>query len=298
MSSVVGSQIETECVIDKMKKRRIFANCVVKDEDDIIAETLLYATRYCDKVYVLDNGSTDDTWKITQALAKEHPQIVPFAQTYEPYRGSMRAIVYNKLHHELSDDDWWLYLDADEFLAEDPQPVIESAVRGGADVIFAWQIQFYFTEKDEVEWRNGLDNRQRSIFERRRYYLINWQEPRLIRNQTEVAWDERTAGGWPNGLRKVSKRRILNRHYQYRDPDQIQKRLDLRFGQESFRGHVESNDWRTVVRPSAGLNYRSEGEPWRFKVSGVLYYYRTELKHKIRGKLQGALRRLHKSVGR
>jgi hypothetical protein len=40
-----------------MKEAKLNAICMVKDEDDIIEQTLAHAVRYCDKIYVLDNGT-------------------------------------------------------------------------------------------------------------------------------------------------------------------------------------------------------------------------------------------------
>ncbi len=106
----------------------------------------------------------------------------------------------------------------------------------------AWQIQYYFMELDEQAWLEGRDKRELSIFERRRYYLINWQEPRLFRNQRGKTWNENVANFVPDGLTKVFKRRILNRHYQFRDPEQIKKRLALRYGNRRDFQHVKSMD--------------------------------------------------------
>src|SRR5690606_21775188 len=183
-------------------------------------------------------------------------------------------LTYEAIHRELTDRDWWLVLDADELLAEDPRPVIEQATRAGADVINAWQIQFYYTEKDQEAWLAGRDDRDRPISERRRYYRIDWQEPRLFRNQTEPDVIFRQSKllesdtPWGRSIRRrkgtVFRRRIMNRHYQYRDPVQIEKRLALRFGHPAFAAQVTTTDWRQVVRSSSGLVYHEDGAPWRF----------------------------------
>jgi len=276
---------------------KLYAICLVKDEDDIVAQTLTYATRYCDKIFVLDNGSSDRTWEIAKHLSAQYPRIVPFEQTYLPYNDALRARVYNQVHRELGDDDWWMILDSDEFMAENPKELIEAAKRDSADIIRSWQIQFYFTEKDLAEYEAGHDSRDKSIFERRRYYLINWQEPRLFRNQTGPSWDVAINNGVPNGLNRVWRRRILNRHYQFRDPEQIEKRLRLRFGHPSFRAHVTSPEWRTAVRDSRKLNYRQDGEPWRFSPSGIAYYYRKTALYTLQGKFRGAIRRIRRTFG-
>lgn len=276
---------------------KLNAICLVKNEDDIIEQTLIYATRHCDRIFVIDNGSTDRTWDIVRELATHYPQIVPFTQTFESFNDGLRALAYNAVHHELSDTDWWLRLDSDEFLAEDPRPVIKSAMAEGCDIIKSWQIQFYFTEHDLAAWEKGQETRDMPIIERRRSYLINWQEPRLFRNQSKPTWDVTEDVDVPNGLMGICRRRILNRHYQFRDPVQMEKRLKLRFGLPSFRAHVTSTDWKSAIRDSRKLNYHKEGDSWRFSLSGVVYYYRKTILYTLQGRWRGAMRRLRHAVG-
>ena len=251
---------------------KLYGICQVKNEDDIIAQSLTYGVQFCSKIFVIDNCSTDKTWNIVQSLSQQYPQIVPWLQTNEPYSEGMRALVYNQYHSELSDHDWWLVLDADEFLVEDPHILMQQAMREKADVICSWQIHFYFTDVDYQNWLNGNDNRDVPICLRRRYYLINWQEARLFRNRSARPWDAKINKFFPDGFRKACRRRILNRHYQFRDPEQIQKRLSLRFGHSSFT-HIKSTDWRSVIVPARRLNYKKDGETWRFSASGLAQYY-------------------------
>ena len=275
-----------EIWMNDSRKYRVNAICLVKNEDDIIAQTLTHAAQYCDKIFVLDNGSSDSTWEIVQSLSREHGTIVPFKQILIPYSREHRGIVYHEVGHKLTEDDWWLVLDGDEFLDEDPQPVIEQAVKEGADLIRTWQVQFYFTEVDLRQWETGQDLRDKPVFDRRRYYLINWQEKRLFRNKPNLQWINSNA---PQGLDKVCSRRIFNRHYAFRDPDQIQKRLKIRFGHPSCFRHVRSTDWISVLRESKKLIYHQDGEPWRFRFSGLFYYYRRRFMRRARKKTQRAI---------
>ena len=268
-----------------MDQRRLWAICLVKNEDDIIAQTLRHATRYCNRIFVLDNGSTDETWHAVRRLAEQNKIIVPFARTLESFSDGLRGLVYNAVRGELSDDDWWFILDSDEFLAEDPRPVIETAVREGAEIIKSWQINFHFTTKDLATWEQGEDRRDIPIFDRRRYYLINWQETRLFRHHPGRTWDVHANRLVPDWLRRVCTRRIMIRHYQFRDPEQIGKRLRLRYdlrlpGRWSY---VESTDWRSAITDLHGLTYHEEGRPWRFTASGLLHYYRLAVGYKCNG---------------
>ena len=54
--------------------------CLVKNEGDIVREGLTAARQWCDHIYVLDNGSTDNTWDIVQEMSASDPGIVPWKQ--------------------------------------------------------------------------------------------------------------------------------------------------------------------------------------------------------------------------
>lgn len=282
-----------------MSERKIYGLCVLKNEDDIIQQTLTYATRYCDRIFVLDNGSTDDTWQIVQALGNENRAIVPVGRTDEPFERGLRATLYNAVRAKLSHRDWWLVLDADEFLAEDPRPIIDGAEAAGADNISTWQIQFYFTDLDLHLWEQGRDSRDTPIFERRRHYLIDWQEPRLFRNDPDRDW-EPNSPTFPQWLSRLHTTRILNRHYQYRDPPQIDKRLRLRYGHNECFSHVRTLDWRSTVRTARELTVFKDGDPWHFRPRGLFHYYHLSTSSRIRAAFQGGavrrLRRLWKGV--
>jgi hypothetical protein len=252
---------------------RVNGICLVKNEDDVIAQSLTYAAQYCDHIYVIDNGSSDETWSIVNQLARVNRAIIPFERIVEPYGDWLRARVFNEIHSKLSDEDWWMILDADEFFVEDPRLAIEVANTERADFVNAWQIQFYFTERDLKTWEEGNDRREIPIFERRRYYQINWQEVRLFRNQPRRYWDTRISIKVPNGLNRISSNRPFNRHYQFRDPEQIERRVALRYGHPLFP-HVQSSQWRKYVRDSRRLNFRHDNDAWHFSPSGLLYFYR------------------------
>lgn len=249
------------------------AICLVADEGDVIGQTLAHATTFCDRIYVIDNGSTDDTWDTVRSMAAVDGRIVPFLQTAEPYRNGLRALAYNAFHRDFSGQDWWLILDGDEQLAEPPGPAIAGADEEGAGVIWTWQAQFYFTDRDLADWEAGRDDRSQPITRRRRYYAIDWQEPRLFRNQPHQSWNGRAWPKLPPGLGPRYRRLILNRHFQFRDPPQIARRVARRHGHPNFLGHVPSPDWRSYLRPAASLVEHREGSPLRFRPRDLLRFY-------------------------
>jgi glycosyltransferase involved in cell wall biosynthesis len=275
------------------------AICLVKNEDDIIGQALAHAAGFCDRVLVLDNGSSDETQAVVEALAAQLPNVEYLGQTTRPYNDGLRSVVYNEFHAGLGDEDWWMILDADEFLAEDPRPALAAARAQGRDVVNTWQVQFYYTDLDYARWETEKTELGMPIQQRRRYYAINWQEHRFFRNQSGGSWDPKRSKTLPPGVRGVASRRLLNCHYQYRDPDQIAKRLQMRFGLAgtSFVRRYHSTDWQSVIRRADRLTCREDDAPWRFTWSALGSYYWKASAATLRGKWHGAQRRLQRAAG-
>ncbi len=263
---------------------RLYALTLVKDEADVIGQAIRHAASFCDRVFVLDNGSTDDSWAITEELASELPgKVVPWGVVHKPFERRLRGLMYDELRHELGPDDWFMQLDADEFLLDDPRPALAEAGRKGFNRVRTWQAQFKFTDLDLARWEAGLERVEDPIELRRRYYVVDWRESRFWRNEPDREWGSSNASTVPEFADKVAPRSLVNRHYQHRDPDQIQRRIDLRRqvrSEEAF-AHVDVEDWRERVVPAKSLRRWEPGEPirplpWR--------YYRNRLLSAIPGR--------------
>lgn len=240
----------------------IFGIGLVKDEADVLEQSIRHATTFCDRIFYMDNGSSDDSWAIIETLAAEMPdKVIAYERDPGPYIEGMRNRIVNDLANELGPDGWWMKLDADEFLDSDPHSAIAFAERKGADGILAWSAQFALTDLDVREWEAGRDDRSRPISERRRHYLVDWREVRLWRNQPDTPWTD-DSRSFPPTITKLTTAGLFNRHYPNRDPEQVQQRIDLRRGHKLFP-HIASSDWRSVVRPASKYHVRVEGTPFR-----------------------------------
>jgi hypothetical protein len=250
---------------------KIYGLVLVKDEVDVVGQAIRHALGFCDRIAVLDNGSGDGTPELIEMLAAEFPGRVLFWGV-EPgrYHRGLRAPMYDELRHEIGWDDWFFQLDADEFLIDDPRPRLAEAAAAGFDTVRTWQAQFRFTTVDLADWEAGREDPTRPIEQRRRYYTVDWREDRFFRNRPDRAW-EGTTHNLPDWATNIAPFALVNRHYQYRDPAQIQHRLDLRAGLRSDHAfpHVASTDWRAEVVPTFGLRHWDltspiQPRPWRF----------------------------------
>lgn len=242
---------------------KIHGLCIVKNEGDVVEECLRAATAWCDHIYVLDNGSDDGTWEIVQRLAGELPQVVPFKQDDAPFDDGLRAQVYRAYRDRAQSDDWWCRLDADEFYVTDPRAFL-CALPSRYGVVYYASLSYYFSSAAAEQYK-----RDPSAFaddvpvaERCRYYFAHWSEPRFVRHDAMGDWEGNSGNGWPPGIFErttAAPVRILAKHYCYRSPQQIERRISTR-ASAALSGKVFAHEaiqnWSAVVDPKSVTEHK------------------------------------------
>jgi len=244
---------------------KIFGNCLVKNEADMIVETLTHAVRWCDRIFVFDNGSTDGTWEKVQAFARHEPRVVPFKSAGVPFRNSLRRDVFEHYRTEAEEGDWWCVLDADELYLDDPRTFL-AAVPRRHHVVWGAYFQHYFTDVDAARFAADPQAYPPHTPARQalRYFRCDYSEVRFYRHRAGLIWDQ---GSAPRHLGVVHPRRIRFAHYQYRSPEQIQLRLltrqqAMRQGCENFADYSSESDWRQKIVPADTCRQAGDGEPY------------------------------------
>lgn len=251
--------------------------CLVKDEVDVIEETLTAAAAWSTRIYVYDNGSTDGTWDRVRALAGREPAIVPFRSDDAPFSDDLRAKLFRAFAPEARTGDWWCRLDADELYVDDPRTFL-ARVGPGCGSVWTAPLSYYFTdadaqryEQDPTAFADGVPVRDRC-----RYYLNHWSEPRFFRHRRGMVWLEGD-GGFPGAMwtLPVHPERIRVQHFPYRSPEQIERRLAARratWEQGEFQ-HEDVGDFAASVAGirSAGAFVARQGPSdnrptWRDRV--------------------------------
>lgn len=227
---------------------KIYSLLLVKNEADVIQASLLDACRWSDRIIVIDNGSTDGTWEIIQSLAQTHPQIIPWLQYTGPFHIGLRAKAFRAFRHELTADDWWcVRLDADEFFPGDVRAFLANVPKRFRTVK-KYSTDYILTRKDITE-HTFTGN-----FEQDRKYIthalgVHRQERRFMRHSPCLVWCERWR--YPHPWGRVSPTPIPVDHYQFRSPQQMQKRFATRQqakqdGCGSF-SHETGSDWQDYL---------------------------------------------------
>jgi glycosyltransferase involved in cell wall biosynthesis len=229
---------------------KIHAICIVKNEADIIVRCLTAASKWCDHIYVLDNGSTDNTWQLVQSLATELSEIVPWKSDETPFSDGLRASIYRHFRAASLAGDWWCALDADELYIDDPRVFIQK-IPDRYDTIWTASFSFYFTDKDAEQYVKTpeLYGDDVPVEDKIRFYVNHWSEPRFFRFRDSLSWSEGRSFPAFVYTEPAYPVRIWVKHFPYRSPRQIEQRLADR--QEAIsRGafiHEAIKDWGSAV---------------------------------------------------
>jgi glycosyltransferase involved in cell wall biosynthesis len=240
---------------------RFVALLPLRDEADIIDQSLVHLLDWADSVYVFDTGSVDDTWEKVLDLARREPRIKPL--TKEPVYFSetrLRGYLFDVARRELRDGDWFARVDADEFHHIGPAEFVRSRLARSETCVYHQYYNFQLTRSEAAAWERGeetLTDRRRPIAERRRFYLPSvYSEPRLCRYRRSMQWP--ITASFPVNAGFVARERIPIRHYPHRDPAQMERRCRLRavmmadptnrrnWGRPD-RHHWSRGDWREQV---------------------------------------------------
>ncbi len=266
---------------------KLNAICIIKNEADIILETLDNALKFCDAIYVFDNGSTDGSWELISQKAAIDPRVIIAGHTDEMYRNQFRNRVYNMFHKEFSPSDWWYILDADEMLCEDPKPMLVKAMQRDKTQMRVWQAQFYFTDNDLAVY--DQEDKTHHVSERRRYYRINWREPRFFRNSPTQSWAEDISGKVPPFCQNLYRPSPICRHYAERTPEQIKMRREIRLANPYSFLHVKNKSDMDWLKKSKDCFYYQADKKMKFPLLDRLTYYASQFRYWIIWRIKNML---------
>ena len=249
---------------------KLNAIMIVSNEVDIVEETLLNAMKFCHKIYIYDNNSTDGTWEVLNEMAARFNDLVIVGQTDESEKRLLRNRVYNRYHSEYAADDWWYLLGPDELLAESPIKALKRASAASKNIMNVWHAQFYFTDVDYENYEN--EDIKTPIAQRRRYYALNWKAPRFFCNDPIKKWPENTMDNLPPWSSCPSAEIPISRRYCQRTPEQMQSSANG--PQQKMFSTIFNKRKPTVNYTNARtLYFYSDGGDFRFSTIALMKCY-------------------------
>lgn len=238
---------------------KIYALLSVKNEIDIIAYSLREASKWADKIFILDNGSTDGTWELIQSMANE--KIIPWRQDNKVFYRGIRLEIFNEFRDIATESDWWCIMDTDEFYIDDPREFLNK-ISSRYSVICTNTIEYVITTQDveQYSYSGNFEDDKEKI----RYYKnIGWVETRFFRHRKNMSWPYPEK--LPVHIGPQCPDRIKVKHYPLRSPDQIQVRLDTRNAavKGGYEGwlHNRQTRWEEKIVNPKGYHYdKLDGE--------------------------------------
>ena len=236
---------------------KIHGICAVQNEGDVIAESVAWAARLCEHVWVWNLGSTDETGERLGALSL--PNVTVEHRPPMRFVNSIRGKLFAEVRHHIPEGSWLYILDPDEFLVGDPSPMLSAAEEEGAGIVGVWQVNFLPTAGEAAELAALGEARWSAIplAERLRHYRAGWFEHRFVHASPGFAWDSSGLfSRWRDGAGqplRVSRHFGFVRHYRCRSPAQVLKRHATRHAREGvgdglFRW-TPSADFLSYVQP-------------------------------------------------
>ncbi len=227
---------------------------MLRDEADFIECSLARFASQFDKVLVYDTGSLDNTWDIVTTVATRHQNIVPISTCPVRFSDKIRGYVWEHAKGWLRPGDWFARVDADEIYHVSPRKFIEEIA--GPERASQVYMQYYNFMPTHEELANIKNKNYDVDYENElRHYVISSHvgEPRLFRYRGWMQWESHLNG--PQDPGPVASRKIPVRHYQARNPIQLQKRVALRQLMYQFNsktldcqaGHWNNYDWRNYL---------------------------------------------------
>jgi hypothetical protein len=221
---------------------------LLRDEEDIISETLAHLLSWIDVLHIYDLGSTDATWDIVQDFASRDRRIILFKREPTVYSDSLRCILFHRLRNDFEKGDWILKVDADEFYPLPPPQFVKERLSSREGMVYLQWYFFRLTTAEAAAYESGMvpitADRSRPIGERRRHYKISqYSEPRMFRYRPTMRWPATTH--WPYNAGLLARERLPILHYPHRDPLQMARRFALRAAMKR-RAAKAGNHWRTT----------------------------------------------------
>ncbi|UCF56292.1 MAG: glycosyltransferase family 2 protein [Deltaproteobacteria bacterium] len=218
---------------NRSKRPVLFGVCFAKNEEDIIADSVTHAADFCDKVFVVDNASTDRTWEIVKGLKLAN--LVTVCSKDFVFRDYLRLRFMDTKKEELGLDNWWYIFDADEFLVDDPFDTIIQAEEERADCIAVEVINFLITRG---EFRDAQESLHQETWHARKHYVLYESGPVKFFKNTKYV-DYNICDFMPFGITKECSQRLLMKHYPYRSLAQLKNRVYTRYGNREFESECK-----------------------------------------------------------
>lgn len=210
---------------------KVAALSMMKNEADILPYKLKYMENQVDYYLFLDNESEDNSLEIVS----KHPKTVFCDNVKGTFKTTMVDKFIEEVQKYIGINDWIVHLDPDEF----PFFNIKNEIKmldNSYNCMRVYFPYFFFTKKMYTKWKNDPNFRKKiNEFDIHNYkyfartlhaevriienFRINGDRPKLTKLKLSLPLPEPAV---------IYDNELYFGHYQYRSPEQIKNRLELR----------------------------------------------------------------------
>lgn len=139
---------------------RLIGLLMVRDEDDILDEMLATATRWFDRILVLDGTPAGPARDRTDAILDRTPEVVFRLRDEDldhPVRDGARQHLLAEARRRFGTGHWIGILHADEFLDQDPRPMLAAHNPGLDPSLRVRLVHTFLHTADRAEWATNAE---------------------------------------------------------------------------------------------------------------------------------------------
>jgi glycosyltransferase involved in cell wall biosynthesis len=223
---------------------KIFAVMIVKNEEDVVKTSIEHLQRFCSKIFVLDNGSSDNT--LNEIKNFENDRVVFLGTILPPFSDRMKVWVWSLVKHVANEGDWWLFADADEFYFDAVEQFL-SNIPFHYGVVLKRQIFPVPIDGQQNEFASLKDFDPKFFTH---YKRSNWVEARFFRHTWRL--QESSGSDFLKWTRAIYDTPIRIFHYNYRTAAQVTSRIatrrELRGVSDTTFPHVREETWHDIFK--------------------------------------------------
>lgn len=258
-----------------MTEPRVIGMLMIRDEEDMLAESLANHIRFCGSIFVLD-GTQGDGQRASKEFCMSCPQIAGYWTDNEtglpiPLRDGARQFLLERARSKFGAGNWYAILHGDEIWGQDPRPFLDKGPPGCDGIA----VQFYHffphvSQRESWNFGPGISIESLATW----YMTPPVKERRLFWDSGEFDFPmEGHSLTIPPNL-QVWQSEVVVKQYNYRTPEQARKRAAQRREDNWQRCHYEhllnGGDFFVETLDLPGMRWASSVPPGEGKATNVM----------------------------